>query len=137
MKLTLLTVFRLPSLRLILIYVCSFILFSGLEKNIENLIRRNLLWHEIKKRWAWQLYPKVVRRNKWSTKFLTQHFKTWTSSPPKLFSLVVFICVISSGSVELLYLYVHTDGRKCHLRWCTSACNCEIAENDFLIWFDK
>lgn len=44
MKLTFVTVFKLPSLRLTLIYVYSFVLLSGLEKNIENLIRRNLLW---------------------------------------------------------------------------------------------
>lgn len=44
MKLIFLTVFRLPSLRLTLIYVYSFVLFRGLEKNIGNLIRRNLLW---------------------------------------------------------------------------------------------
>lgn len=64
MKLTFLTVFRLASLRLTLIYMYHFGFFIGLEKNIENLIRRNLLWQEIKKWWAWQLYPKVVRRNK-------------------------------------------------------------------------
>lgn len=67
-------------------------------------------------------------------------FKTRTSSIPTLFSLMVFICVISSDSIEPLYLYaclVHTDGWKCHLRWCASGSNCEMAENDFLIWFEE